>query len=155
MNKTPEPSTAAHPGSAELDRLRAGLLDGDPDRRAELEQHLRLCRACREQVGLWSRVADALDRGASEPGVLSRVSARRHRALHGFSRPARRLTPVALALAATLAAVAVGLGVYISHERTNPDVTAVAGGEQSDLYADIDFYLWLMEQKANEDGSNG
>jgi hypothetical protein len=154
MKNPVEHSTATHPGSAELDRLRAGLLDGDPARRAELEQHLRVCRMCREQVGLWSKVAETLDRGASESGVMSRVDARRHRALHGFSRPVRRLTPVALALAATLAAVAIGLGVYISHERTNPDVTAVANGEQGDLYADIDFYLWLMEQKANEDGSN-
>jgi hypothetical protein len=155
MNSSLEQSSAAHPQSAELDRLRAGLLDGDPARRAELEQHLRVCRVCREQVGLWSKVAETLDRGISEPGLMSRIGARRHRALHGFSRPARRLTPVALALAATVAAVGIGLGLYISHAPTTPEVAVEASGEQSDLYADIDFYLWLMEKKADEDGSNG
>lgn len=155
MNRSTEHPTVAHPEDAELDRLRAGLLDGEPARRAELEEHLRLCRVCRERVGVWSKITETLDRGVSEAGVISRISARRQRALHGFSRPARRLMPVALALAATLAAVTVGVGVYMSHERVNPDTAAVASGEQSDLYADIDFYLWLMEKKANEDGSNG
>lgn len=153
MNRSAEHSTVAHPGDAELDRLRAGLLDGDPARRTELEEHLRLCRVCRERAGVWSKITETLDRGVSEAGVMSRIGARRHRALHGFSRPARRLTPMALALAATLAAVTVGIGVYVSHEPS--DIAMTASGEQSDLYADIDFYLWLMEKKANEDGSNG
>lgn len=154
MSKLTRPSTGVHPADAELDRLRAGLLEREPARRDALQEHLRECRACRERAGLWSRVVETLDRFADEPGIMSRISARRQRALRGHATRARRHAPLALALAAAMAAVAIGLGVYLSHDRGDPETPAIATGEQTDLYADIDFYLWLMEQKANEDRSN-
>lgn len=153
MSRRTEPSTEAHPTSADFDRLRAGLLDGEPAAREALEAHLRQCAACRQRAGWWARVTETLAEDLPGP-VAADLGARRRRALHGGVIAARRgRAPLALALTATVAALAIGLGVTVFDEHNRGDVAmrTTLHEQAPDFYGDIDFYLWLMERQANGD----
>jgi ferric-dicitrate binding protein FerR (iron transport regulator) len=135
-----------HPDTEVLDRLRAGLLDDQPQRKAALEQHLQQCASCRrhqdwaaqlnETVPLPDQQLDRLRRRA-----LAAPAVKRH----------HRLLP--LAAAAALAIAAVGLFHLLpAPESGNPQV-ATSNQSVPDLYEDLDFYLWLADHKAPGDSS--
>lgn len=135
-----------HPDSVVLDRLRAGLLDDDPQQKAALQQHLRQCAHCHR----------AYDWPASLRGVATELDARldqlRHRAL--ATTPADRSHRwLPLAVAATLALVAVGLFRLQPAPETSPPQVTASKQNVPDLYEDLDFYLWLADHKGTGDSS--
>jgi anti-sigma factor RsiW len=135
-----------HPDDALLDRLRAGLLDGAPETRRALDAHLESCAACRQRYQRWPQAArSAFDADAHDPALTRALAARRRAALQGARPAARtRFAPYALALAASLAALAAAIGaaLYLAPSSA-PMQTAEISAPEPDLYADIDFYLWL------------
>ncbi len=154
MNKLTERSDIAHPGSAELDRLRAGLLDASPAKRAAVLAHLDNCAECRARTALWPKVVAVLDEASADRASAQELSARRHRALHGAGAQRPRRAPIALALAAGVAAVAVGIGTLFLGQLRGPDEpVATAEAPGADLYVDLDFYLWLLHKQTDEGAS--
>ncbi|MBI3898519.1 MAG: hypothetical protein HY308_09515 [Gammaproteobacteria bacterium] len=152
MNKRNEFSHSGHPTSVELDRLRAGLFDNEPTRRTTLQTHLDNCSDCQTQATLWPRVTATLEAATREHGLVARLLARRQRALRGQPAETRRRAPMVLAFA-TLAAMAIGLGTLVLPHKNSVDHNVAAAETEPDLYADIDFYLWLSHKESNEDDS--
>lgn len=144
-----------HPQTADLDRLRAGLLDDAPAAREALLAHLQSCSECQARSALWPRVSAALQPAAADGHVGGMLAARRQRALRGQGATRRKPPAVAFAVAAAIAAIAIGVSTLL-HE---PDFseTPVASTGAPDIYADLDFYLWLLEQQgdAEDDVPNG
>ncbi len=137
-----------HPDPEQLDRLRAGLLDDTPDEKTCLEQHLDECSACRTQFQGWTRLgatvmdtelpADALQRDLQR---ARRVALASHTHSH-----ARSFVPYATA-ALLLVAVTIGLWTMQPGDDSQPLLTAQSSETIPDTYEDLDFYLWLANQK--------
>ncbi|HHO68284.1 MAG TPA: hypothetical protein ENK12_04550 [Gammaproteobacteria bacterium] len=142
-----------HPDTELLDRLRAGLLDDQPQAKQRLEDHLRECRRC-ARLADWQPLAARV----TGPGDAARLDAAlrraRQQALGRRRRPTRRLLPLALA-ASLVAAIAVGL--YTPQPETDTGPTRVAHSEEAgtpDLYEDLDFYLWLADHRQGGGGQS-
>jgi predicted anti-sigma-YlaC factor YlaD len=137
-----------HPDPEQLDRLRAGLLDDKADEKALLEQHMDKCSTCRTQFQGWARLgatmmdaqlpADALHRDLQRARRVA-LSSRRHRGVRSF-------VPYATA-ALLLVAVTVGLWTMQPGDESQPLLTARSTETIPDTYEDLDFYLWLANQK--------
>ena len=155
----PTEHVSMHLTDIELDARRAGLHRGGTDDTKRIDDHLDQCSTCRERLRQWVEVAAALD--ARDPWLNQALRRRRQAALTGTGAPTRaRPWRLTAALAAGLTGVALGLGVMRhSSENTAPvtqaQAPATAEAPDPDLYADIDFYLWLMRKDQPEDGSNG
>ena len=135
-----------HPDNVLLDQLRAGLLDGDPRQKSELEQHLQRCERCRHTYDWPASLRSAM------PELDSRLDDLRRRAL--TAQPARRLRAlVPLAAAAALALVAVALVNLQPEPQKNGPQMANNAQATPDLYEDLDFYLWLADHKGSGDSS--
>jgi hypothetical protein len=134
-----------HPDSILLDRLRAGLLDDDPLKKAAVDQHLQQCDGCRRAydwpAGLRSAAAD----------VDEQLNQLRRRALAAPANRSRRWLPVAAA--AALALVAVALFHLLPTPDTGEPRVAASSQAVPDLYEDLDFYLWLADHKSTSDSS--
>ncbi|OGI43299.1 MAG: hypothetical protein A2150_06650 [Candidatus Muproteobacteria bacterium RBG_16_64_11] len=148
---TNQPLSLSHPDDQTLDRLRAGLLDDNADLRA----HVEACAVCRQRLAVWDRLARHLPASTSPDGALAaQLRARRQTALAGLSAGRatgeRRWAPQYLAMAAAVTAVAIGVGVFLALDHDGPDAspdTLSAQAERpTDIYADIDFYLWLTKE---------
>lgn len=148
---TNQPLSHSHPDDRALDRLRAGFLDDTTDLRA----HVEACTVCRQRLAVWDRLARALPAGISPDSALAaQLRARRQAALAGLATDRasgeRRWAPQYLAMAAAVTAVAIGVGVFVALDRDGPDVAPDALSAQADrppdIYADIDFYLWLTHE---------
>lgn len=151
MNSTDTPN-AAHPGSLLLDQLRAGLLDHQPDTKTRLLEHLRGCPYCRQQAVAMDGLV-ASQRLGPDPRLAHQLRARRMAALTGAT--PRQPTPRRLAPAFALAvvvAVSVGVGGFLELKPAQaPQPLAQTGSDNvPDLYADIDFYLWLSNHPVTE-----
>jgi hypothetical protein len=139
-----------HPHSEMLDRLRSGLLDDQPDQKAELEAHLQSCQQCRQRYDWHGYLGpDTLE----FPGHEKRLHQARQRALASAPRKTlRRFAPLAAAAAIALVAVLV-----TSPLRDQEDAeTRLAGTNSSDIpevYEELDFYLWLADHKDTLDSS--
>jgi hypothetical protein len=150
-----ESLTEFHPHTERLDRLRAGLLDDDPAGKNRLLAHLAACDPCRRRIEAWNGLARALNDAALDaPSLARELAARRRAALAGRSatRAAVSRAP-RYALAATLAALLAGAGVFLALERPAERVAATAQAEMPDLYADLDFYLWLAREGARDEAA--
>ena len=144
-----------HPDSELLDQLRAGLLDDQPARKVELEQHLANCDSCHAQSRIWQQLnPDAL--GPKLDGDLTDdLQAIRNQALNqtpqGLNRP---LVPYATAALLVLAVTA-GLWTLTPGIDSSQPMTAQSTHTVPDIYEDLEFYLWLAEQKdGNMDNTN-
>jgi anti-sigma factor RsiW len=156
MNSTNPPDTK-HPDNTQLDQLRAGLLDRRPAAKSQLLAHLQSCAACRQRAAHMDSLV-AAQRSQPEARLALQLRARRMAALAGKSarRPRqtamRRLAP-AYALA-TVVAVAIGLGGYLEFTpapvATPQEVAQTANDTVPDVYADIDFYLWLSNHPTTD-----
>lgn len=161
MNTRTNAFPGTHPSIDQLDRLRTGLLDDDPAARAAVAAHLETCPECQRQEELWPRVSRALDHAAADRGIANVLASRRHRALRGLSSRSRRTPYLGFAVAAAVTAAAVGIGAVLvdmnkpsAPTPTIPTPTLAASDASTpDLYADLDFYLWLMHKQAHADGS--
>ncbi len=147
-----------HPDDVALDRLRAGLIEDDAAR-----THIAACAACQQRLTVWDRLADQLQtHSAPDSGLARQLRDRRRMALAGrVARPIavrQRWTPQYLAMAATVATLAIGLSVFVALDRNAPDATPDTSVAQAngapDIYADIEFYLWLTKEGLIE-GSGG
>lgn len=142
-----------HPSDSELDALRAGLYDDRIDERETLRAHVDACGACRDRVAIWNETKHAL--GVERPGVRTQLSARRAAALAGTAAAVPRAGwRVPMALAASVAVLAIALGVALHTSENNGD-GQLAETETADLYTDIDFYLWLLRKQQDDMGSSG
>lgn len=152
-----ERMTGAHPADDELDRLRAGLFEAAGHE--ALRAHVAACPACQARSRMWARVGASLDALAREPGLAPRLRARRERALRGEAAGSRRRRTAAAVFATFIvAALALGLGTwtYLDREPGDLQIASAPGRENvPDLYADIDFYLWLLEREAVNQAPNG
>jgi anti-sigma factor RsiW len=142
----------AHPDPETLDRLRAGLLDDRPAEKADIEAHLATCEDCRSQQSTWTQIARAaVPDQTDHADIQLQLRQARNKALS--SRAVRRhdigLVPYATA-ALLLIAVSFGLWNYQSGDTQEP---ATVAQSVPDIYEDLDFYLWLANQKetATED----
>jgi len=154
MNKQTDRYVNQHPSTIVLDALRAGLLDSHPERRAAVTTHLSTCADCRRQAALAPRLLRALDQQTIDERLAAQLAARRRQALHGSPRRRARATFLGLAVAAILVAIAVGLGTIFLNDAKNPaPAAATADTPSPDLYADLDFYLWLMHKQSHGDKS--
>ncbi|MBI5613270.1 MAG: hypothetical protein HY942_09440 [Gammaproteobacteria bacterium] len=148
---TIQPLSHSHPDDATLDRLRAGLLNDNADVRA----HVETCAFCRQRLAIWDRLARALPAGSLPAGALAdQLRVRRQAALAGLATgrtsDARRWAPQYLAMAAAVTAVAIGVGVFLALDHdgsdASPDTLSAQADRPTDIYADIDFYLWLTKE---------
>lgn len=131
-----------HPSDAELDRLRAGLTEA-----TGLHSHVRICARCEQRLNLWPQVCATL--AQTDGHLTGQLAARRRRALDGKPAHARRRPMVLAAAFATLAALTVGIGVFVQ-QGTAPTLPTTAQAEGvPDIYADLDFYLWLLEKQSD------
>jgi hypothetical protein len=139
-----------HPDSDVLDQLRAGLLDDDVSRKAEVEAHLRLCRNCRQRYD-WPAALRADDERSRD--LDGRLNLARRQALASTKKSAlRRFAPLAAAAAIALIAVLAVRPLQSPDEQQ----TRVAGTRPAavpEVYEDLDFYLWLADHKATPDSS--
>lgn len=141
-----------HPDPEQLDRLRAGLLDDRPQEMAALEAHLAACDACRARLGSWEQLMPGALGPALDPAALGRdLRAARQRALDSDRSMQHRHTFTPWATAALLL-IAVSVGIWTGHHwlQPQPQLTAQATHEVPDIYEDLDFYLWLADQKDTE-----
>lgn len=154
MSKQTEHSQTTHPSAAELDRLRAGLLEATSAERAAVLAHLEDCSECRAHAALWPRLVTALGEAALDRASTNALRARRRLALQGIGTRDARRRPIALALAAAVAAVAIGIGtLFLGPSRNSPPSLAGTEAPAADLYVDLDFYLWLLHKQAHEGAS--
>ncbi len=142
-----------HPDTELLDRLRAGLLDDQPQTKRRLEDHLRECRRC-ARLADWQALAARVDGPGNAAQLDAALRRARQQALGRRRRPTRRLLPLALA-ASLVAAIAVGL--YAPQPETGTEPTRMAHSEEAgtpDLYEDLDFYLWLADHGQGSGGQS-
>jgi len=145
-----------HPDLEQLDRLRAGLLDDRLDEKSALEAHLAHCAACEAQFDSWEQLGPGALGPALDPAALRRdLRAARTLALDSsVPRQRHALAPYATA---ALLLIAVTLGVWTGHDwlQTPPQQTVQAAHEVPDIYEDLDFYLWLANQKDSGSDTHG
>ncbi|TCK18793.1 hypothetical protein DFR30_2077 [Thiogranum longum] len=137
-----------HPDSEQLDSLRAGLLDDNPELKADVEAHLDNCTTCRKLYDLAGHLLPGRLPVDTPAVQLDQI---RQQALQARS-SRHRLLP--FAVAAALALVAVVL-VKPSLQDTPPDIRVAQNPQETGpvLYEDLDFYLWLADHKENSDSS--
>ena len=155
MNST-NPRHSDHPEVAQLDRLRAGLLDNNPVAQSQLLKHVRDCVHCRHAMAAMDTVATS---GPPDARLAQQLRVRRQAALAGKAATSHTATPMRYFLApglalATILAVVLSAGVFFGLESgptSTPQELAQAPGDVPDVYADIDFYLWLSNHPTLED----
>jgi hypothetical protein len=130
-----------HLTDEQLDRARAGL-----DAGSVAAQHVAGCARCLARLRAWDRL-----RVAPSATLQQQLAERRTVALASGRRVGRARWHYPAAIAAMLVAVGVGLFVFLSpgHQDT---MVAEQGQTEAvpDVYADLDFYLWLSKQDAEE-----
>lgn len=132
-----------HLTDEQLDRLRAGL-----DEQAAWGSHLGACAHCQAGFHAWRGLCPAA--GAALAGELAARRAAAMTQAQARNAHPRRHYP---ALAATLAAVSIGLWMFLSPAPTTLTVAEQGQTEAApDVYADLDFYLWLSKESPEEQG---
>ena len=140
-----------HPDREQLDRLRAGLLDDEPDTRAALEVHIEDCPRCQASLQGWSQLGpDALGPAIDTARVDAGLLQARRTALAGTSR--RRPMRYATLATAALLLIIVSAGLLTLNTGLQQQVTVQATAGVPEIYEDIDFYLWLADQQDEEAG---
>lgn len=133
----------SHLTDEQLDRLRA-----DVGTQPAWVSHLDVCADCQTRFHQWRR-----SRPAPDPALAQALVARRAAALSRGRAKGHAHWHYA-ALAVTLAGVGISLWMLLSSPA--PRATAIAQHEPAeavpDVYADLDFYLWLSKQGTEEQG---
>ncbi len=148
MNK--DTAVNSHPDDRQLNLLRAGLLDDIAQDKASLLLHLEECLDCRNRAARWNAIA------RTKSGAYDRLSRelreRRRLAIQGQqSARGRRQATMRLAFAGIAATLVLALGTVIGLQVWRPPapVQNVAQADNvPDLYSDIDFYLWVSHEGA-------
>lgn len=152
--------------ATQLDQLRAGLLDDRPELKAAVQAALLRDTGLASQNELFDRVREQLERSRQEATRLNnQLRLRRRRVLTGKAgmKPRRFTLPqMALATATSVILTLVlvlwfndtppGTGI-ITVAGTGPAETSVpvqevaAGGIDLDLANNVDFYVWMQNQR--------
>ena len=144
-----------HPDTELLDRLRAGLLDEQPEAKMALEQHVAGCAACQQQLDGWQQLGPAgLGPELDSTLLASDLQVARRKALDSSRAKHRRRAFVPYAAAAVLL-LAVSAGLWSLRPDTDTTAQLAASGSEQvpDVYEDLDFYLWLATQNDNGNGN--
>jgi anti-sigma factor RsiW len=142
---------AIHPTIERLDRWRAGLLD--PDTGADVARHVAGCSDCRRQAEVWRTAASRREMHA---GLAGRLRARRREVIEGRARPSRTIAaPRLLVGVAAALTLAVGVGVFTQIQGPTQMNGGVEAAGSPNLYAELDFYVWLADQQRNDAGQTG
>ncbi len=150
-------STMSHPTAIELDRLRAGLLDNDPSGREALRAHLATCDECRQHLEALRPLREMAHRSDADEWTAQALRARRLQALAGHASGTRTgigryaVWGSAAVTALVLVIAGVNFRTLFAPPASQPATMASAAdpanaATQDDVYADLDFYLWLSRQ---------
>lgn len=150
-----------HPDTEQLDRLRCGLLDDEPQLKILLDEHIAACPDCMARFSGWNQLHQMAGKtGVTDQQLKRKLGSARQTALAASpsTRP-HRLIPLAAA-AALLTALSAGLLTLQYNDsgfiQENDDTLAVqTGNDIPDVYEDLDFYLWLATQKENGGATDG
>jgi hypothetical protein len=141
-----------HPEPDQLDRLRAGLLDDQPEAKATLEAHIDGCAICQERNN-WNLLRPgALGLDLDKDTLQQSLRHARRQALQTGSLHRRHgFVPYATA---ALLLIAVSIGVWtLQPENNSPQQMSAQDTRMiPDIYEDLEFYLWLANQKDNGNG---
>jgi hypothetical protein len=157
------------PTADQLDQLRAGLLDDDPVLTRNIQA--AVARNPGTAHGGWERVRHELDRRLERfPTLRNELRLRRRAALIGKRRLGQRAPIFATAAIAALAMV---VGVALLAERSDAPTPGAAlpvlqetvrfadesqhaiADERLDLAHNLDFYVWLANQRQASTGEDG
>lgn len=137
--------TELHPQNEQWDALRAGVTT--PEETRALTAHLTQCPACAARSGFAATIKATLDRPIDDDKLGRELRLRRRHVLtHAPERSPRRLS-----LVAGVAALALGITLYLGWHTDVPISQQASTQENNDVYADVDFYLWLSEQGQHAD----
>jgi predicted anti-sigma-YlaC factor YlaD len=141
-----------HPEPEQLDRLRAGLLDDKPETKADLESHLADCATCRGRYNWHLLQPGALGPDFDTVALQQSLRQARKQALQARS-PRRRNGFVPYATAALLL-LGVSIGVWTLQQDSGSQQQIASRDNRNvpDIYEDLEFYLWLANQKENGNG---
>ncbi len=133
-----------HPGVELLDQLHAGLLDDQEKLKLQLETHLQQCEQC-QQTTNWRNITDHTEMPAQLENRLESIT---RKALSQAQRPkpTNHLIPVAAA-ASVIALLTATLLFNPARLNTDLDPAIQAQAEPENIYEDLDFYLWMADQK--------
>jgi len=138
-----------HPDNEQFDRLRADLLDDEPELKSMIEKHLGECASCRKRYN-WS--------GHLRPGKLAidtptdQLDSIRQQTLDAPAHHSR-LVPFAVAVALALVAVVL-IKPSMQNDRPNTQLAQTPPEATPVLYEDLDFYLWLADHKEETDSTS-
>lgn len=133
-----------HPHAEQLDQARAGLLGADAER--AVRTHLTQCAECRRQFAMSEAIKQNLA-GTADTALARELRLRRRSAIADAQTASR--FPRRWSLAASVSALALGMTLYLGwHFADSHNPT------EQDLYADVDFYLWLSQQDGERHADN-
>lgn len=148
--------------TTQLDQLRAGLLDDDPELKARVEDELRRDAGLAGQYGRWDEVRGQLESEREDATRLNnQLRLRRRRVLSGkaVEKPRRFTLPQMALAAATSVALTLAMVLWFN-ERPPEGAASVAvtdmiqdatqpvltGNIEVDLESNVDFYVWMQGQ---------
>ena len=132
-----------HPHAEQLDQARAGLLDTDTE--GAVRAHLARCPECRRQFAMGDAIKQNL--AVADTALARELRLRRRSAIADAQTHASRFPR--WSLAASVSALALGMTLYLGwHFAGSHNPT------EQDLYADVDFYLWLSQQHSERHADN-
>ncbi|HYQ72019.1 MAG TPA: zf-HC2 domain-containing protein [Gammaproteobacteria bacterium] len=138
-----------HPEPDQLDRLRAGLLDGQPEEKAALEAHIAGCATCRQRGNWQSLHPGNLGLNLDTDDLQQSLRNARRQALQAGDRHrGNAFVPYATA-ALLLIAVSIGIWTLQPDHGGQQQIAARDTQVIPDVYEDLEFYLWLANQKEN------
>jgi len=152
-----------HPDQQQLDAYYAGSYQQQPERKQEIASHLEQCPQCAGSLQFGSVLEQSLSRQEqrTQPWLAMQLAQRRLAATEAAAtRGSFRLLPVVVPVLATVFAA---LFVWRSWLPIQPvqTVAPVAQSEviryassQDEMYANIDFYLWLDNQTEDSNASD-
>lgn len=133
---------SSHPAAEQWDGLRAGIAGEQTEM---LTRHLAQCESCRAQFGFGAAMARELE--PVDTDLARELRLRRRQALA----QAQERSPRRLSLVAGVAALALGATLYLGwhHQTAVAPLASNTHSNDADVYADVDFYLWLSEQESH------
>jgi hypothetical protein len=138
-----------HPEPDQLDRLRAGLLDDQPEAKVALEAHVAGCVICQQRCSWQLLQPGALGPDLDNDALQQSLRKARRQALQSSSEHSRHgFVPWASA-ALILIAVSIGIWTLLPDNGSQQQMAALDSRKIPDIYEDLEFYLWLANQKEN------
>ena len=148
----------------DIDQLRAGLLDHDPQVKAKVESAMEHDQALRAEFKRWDSIGDQLESiKTSTTQLNNQLRLRRRQILSGKTTTNRRRFSLPQMALATASSVALTLGlVMLLYDAPPPstasstatytptvrltDASPMVSNVDFDLTNNVDFYVWMEDQ---------